>query len=95
MSITTDTIETLAALARIGSTAEQRADWQAHLTQVLATVAPIREAATEGIEPLIHPLDGQQRLRPDCVTETNQREAFLALAPQTEQGLYLVPQVME
>jgi aspartyl-tRNA(Asn)/glutamyl-tRNA(Gln) amidotransferase subunit C len=44
---------------------------------------------------MAHPLDASQRLRPDAVTETNQREQFQAIAPKTEAGVYLVPQVIE
>jgi len=50
---------------------------------------------TTGIEPLAHPLEASQRLRPDQVTESNQREAYQAIAPSTESGLYLVPKVIE
>ena len=45
--------------------------------------------------PLAHPLDAVQRLRTDEVTETDQREAFQSNASQTEDGLYLVPKVIE
>lgn len=47
------------------------------------------------MEPMAHPLDAVQKLRPDVVTETNQRDAFQAIAPATEDGLYLVPKVIE
>ncbi len=50
---------------------------------------------TEGIEPMSHSQDLTQRLREDVVTQTNQREAFQAIAPLTENGLYLVPKVIE
>ena len=49
----------------------------------------------EGVEPMAHRLDLVQRLRPDVVTETNQREQLQTLAPASEDGLYLVPQVIE
>ena len=50
---------------------------------------------TSGIEPMSHAQDVAQRLREDKVTETDQRTAFQAIAPQVENGLYLVPQVIE
>jgi aspartyl-tRNA(Asn)/glutamyl-tRNA(Gln) amidotransferase subunit C len=40
-------------------------------------------------------MQATQRLREDEVTETNQREAFQAIAPETEDGLFLVPKVIE
>ena len=42
-----------------------------------------------------HPLDVVARLRADEVTEPNQREAFMAIAPASEDGLYLVPKVID
>ena len=50
---------------------------------------------TEDVEPMAHPTDAVQRLRPDEVTEENQREKFQSIAPQAESGLYLVPKVIE
>jgi aspartyl-tRNA(Asn)/glutamyl-tRNA(Gln) amidotransferase subunit C len=50
---------------------------------------------TRGVEPMAHAQDLSQRLRDDVVTETNRREAFQAVAPETEAGLYLVPKVIE
>jgi aspartyl-tRNA(Asn)/glutamyl-tRNA(Gln) amidotransferase subunit C len=50
---------------------------------------------TESVEPLAHPLDVVQRLRIDEVTEENQRESLQKLAPASEDGLYLVPKVLE
>jgi aspartyl-tRNA(Asn)/glutamyl-tRNA(Gln) amidotransferase subunit C len=50
---------------------------------------------TEGVEPVSNPLDASQKLRPDAVTEENQRELFQSIAPATESGLYLVPRVVE
>ena len=50
---------------------------------------------TAGVEPLAHPLEATQRLRADEVVETDNRDNFQEVAPQTEAGLYLVPQVIE
>ena len=50
---------------------------------------------TDGIEPLLNPLDATQLLRPDEVTESNQRELYQSVAPRVEDGLYLVPKVIE
>jgi len=50
---------------------------------------------TTGVEPMAHPLHQSQRLRPDLVTEADQRERFQRLAPLSEGGLYLVPRVVE
>ena len=50
---------------------------------------------TDNVEPLAHPADAVQRLRADIVTETNQREKYMACAPAQENGLFLVPKVIE
>ena len=50
---------------------------------------------TRGVEPMSHALDLVQRLRPDAVTEPDQREPYQAVAPEVERGLYLVPKVIE
>ncbi len=66
-----------------------------NLTDILAFVEQLNSVDTTGVEPLAHPLDATQRLRADEVTETNNREHFQKVAPETESGLYLVPQVIE
>jgi aspartyl-tRNA(Asn)/glutamyl-tRNA(Gln) amidotransferase subunit C len=50
---------------------------------------------TDGIEPMAHAVDVVQRLRADAVTEADRRDAYQAIAPETEAGLYLVPKVIE
>ena len=66
------------------------------LSAILAFVEQLAAAATEGVTPMAHPLEGQvQRLREDAVTESNRRDAYQANAPAVEAGLYLVPRVLE
>ncbi len=55
----------------------------------------MQQVSTEGVEPLSNPHDASQRLRKDEVTCDNQREAFIALAPAAQDGLYLVPKVLD
>ena len=50
---------------------------------------------TDNVTPLAHPLDSVQRLRDDEVTETNKRDELQKNAPETDQGLFLVPKVIE
>ena len=65
------------------------------LGRIVALIDELRAVDTQGVEPLAHPLDMDQRLRADAVTETVDREAFLAVAPHAADGLYLVPKVVE
>ncbi|GIX22240.1 MAG: hypothetical protein KatS3mg121_1023 [Gammaproteobacteria bacterium] len=89
------TVEHVARLARIALAEEERAALAAELGRILAFVEQMNAVDTSGVEPMAHPHDAVQRLREDVVTETDQRERFLALAPLAEDGLYLVPKVIE
>jgi aspartyl-tRNA(Asn)/glutamyl-tRNA(Gln) amidotransferase subunit C len=68
---------------------------QVQLSNIFGLIAEMQAVDTSGIAPMSHSQELSQRLREDVVTETNQREAFQAIAPQVEDGLYLVPQVIE
>ncbi|GGE57276.1 glutamyl-tRNA(Gln) amidotransferase subunit C [Streptosporangium jomthongense] len=95
MSISREDIEKVAVLARIRVDEAQISALESDLGNILNLVDQLSAADTSNVEPLAHPLDAVQRLRADEVTETNQREAFQAIAPATEDGLYLVPRVIE
>jgi len=88
-------VEKIAHLARLGIDADDIPGYARNLTDILAFVEQLNSVDTTGVEPLAHPLDATQRLRPDVVSETNNREHFQKVAPETESGLYLVPQVIE
>lgn len=88
-------IEKLAELARIEITDATIDEVTRSISDVLALVDQLQAADTRGVEPMAHPLDAVQRLRADAVTETDRHHAFQALAPVAEQGLYLVPKVIE
>ncbi len=95
MSIEQDEIEKIAELARIRVSDEQVGELTRRIGDILAMVDQLQAADTEGVAPMAHPLDATQRLRADAVTEENRREAFQAIAPAVENGLYLVPKVIE
>ncbi|MGM0569697.1 Asp-tRNA(Asn)/Glu-tRNA(Gln) amidotransferase subunit GatC [Marinobacter sp.] len=95
MTISRKDIEKVAVLARIQVDDAQVSALEKDLGNILDLVDQLSAADTESVEPLAHPLDAVQRLRPDEVTETDQRAAFQAIAPATENGLYLVPRVIE
>jgi aspartyl-tRNA(Asn)/glutamyl-tRNA(Gln) amidotransferase subunit C len=65
------------------------------MQNILALADQMQAINTEGVEPVSNPLDASQKLRPDLVTEENQRELFQSLAPATQSGLYLVPRVVD
>lgn len=95
MALSKEEIEKIAFLARIRVDTAGIEALETELTNILGLVDQLQATDTDNIEPMAHPLDASQRLRPDTVTETNQREAFQATAPATEDGLYLVPRVVE
>jgi aspartyl-tRNA(Asn)/glutamyl-tRNA(Gln) amidotransferase subunit C len=95
MSLEKEDVEKIAHLARLGITADDVPDYARNLSDILDLVEQMSAVDTAGVTPMAHPLDAQQRLRADVVTEENQREQLQANAPQVEDGLFLVPQVIE
>jgi len=95
MSIGPDDIKKIAHLARLDVDEEKAAKLGADVSNILGLVDQLQAADTAGVAPMAHPMDATQVLRTDEVTETNQRETFQAIAPETEDGLYLVPKVIE
>lgn len=95
MSLSTQDVEKVARLARIGMTPPEIENAKNQLNGIFGLIAEMQAVDTEGVEPMSHSQELTQRLREDVVTETNQRAIFQAIAPQVEQGLYLVPKVIE
>ena len=95
MSITTEEIGQIAELARVRIPDADIAEVTSRITGILDLVDQLQAADTSGVEPMANPLDAVQRLRPDAVTEDNRREDFQAIAPAVEEGLYLVPKVID
>lgn len=95
MTISKSDVKYVAHLAKL-AIAEKDLDVYSHnLSDILALAEQMNALDTDNILPMAHPLDLSQRLRKDLVTEKNQREDFQKIAPQVEEGLYLVPQVIE
>lgn len=95
MALNIDDIQRIAYLARIEINEQEAAATLTKLSGILGLIEQMQAVNTEGIAPMSHSQDLTQRLRQDVVTQTNQREAFQAIAPLTENGLYLVPKVIE
>lgn len=95
MAIEQDEIEKIAALARIRIEPAQIGQVTQRITEILHMVDQLQAVDTSDVEPMANPLDAIQVLRADEVTEANRREAFQAIAPAVENGLYLVPKVIE
>jgi aspartyl-tRNA(Asn)/glutamyl-tRNA(Gln) amidotransferase subunit C len=95
MTISKAEIEKIATLSRLKVSDDEAVELSARLGDILAMVDTLQAVDTSGIEPMANPLDATQRLRADVVSEVNQRERFQAIAPASENGLYLVPKVIE
>ena len=95
MSIEQSDIQAIAELARIRVSDDQLEEVTERIQSILSMVDQLQAADTANVEPMANPLDATARLRADEVTETNQREAFQGIAPAVENGLYLVPKVIE
>ncbi|MBY4596391.1 Asp-tRNA(Asn)/Glu-tRNA(Gln) amidotransferase subunit GatC [Ottowia caeni] len=99
MSLTLPDIERIAHLARLELSDAQSERMLTKLNDFFSTVEAMRAVDTSGVEPLAHPIatiqDVQLRLREDVVSEPNQREANQRSAPAVEDGLFLVPKVIE
>ena len=95
MAIDADEIARIAHLARLEIGDEAVAGTTEELAKILAFVGRIDAVDTSDVTPMAHPLDTNQRLRGDQVTEADRRDAFQAGAPAVENGLYLVPKVLD
>lgn len=95
MTVTTEDIENIAVLARLRIAPEAKAEVTDRIGAVLQLVDQMQAVETDGIEPMANPLDSVQRLRPDEVTEPDRRAEFQAIAPASQDGLYLVPRVID
>ncbi|WP_101757622.1 Asp-tRNA(Asn)/Glu-tRNA(Gln) amidotransferase subunit GatC [Oceanicoccus sp. KOV_DT_Chl] len=95
MSVENSEIEKIATLARIHVDDNHVPELAARINDILAMVDQMQAVDTSDVEPMANPLDASQRLRADLVAESDQRDGFQAIAPQAENGLYLVPKVIE
>ena len=99
MKLTPDDLKRIAHLARIAVSDADVARLQTELSGIFGLIDALQAVETKGIAPLSHPLDVvadmAQRLREDRVTESDQRAANMANAPAEENGLFLVPKVLD
>ena len=94
-TLKTDDINHIAHLARLSIPEEENDALLNELNKILGMVAKMSAVNTDNIDPLAHPYDEKQPLRADVVTETDERQLFQKLAPQTQAGLYIVPAVID
>jgi len=95
MSLDRADVEKIAHLARLAIDGQDVDRYARELSKILDLVEQMNAVPTEGVTPMAHPLHMAQRLRADRVTEEDRRAKHQAIAPLTEDGLYLVPKVIE
>jgi aspartyl-tRNA(Asn)/glutamyl-tRNA(Gln) amidotransferase subunit C len=95
MTLKTEDVRNIAQLARLQIDDADIEQYAIDLSSILALAEQMNSVDTTNVTPMAHPLDATQRLRPDEVTETDQRDKFQAIAPDVKNGLYRVPRVIE
>ncbi|MDR3221211.1 MAG: Asp-tRNA(Asn)/Glu-tRNA(Gln) amidotransferase subunit GatC [Candidatus Accumulibacter sp.] len=95
MPLTLEQVRRIAQLARVEISDAEAENTLGHLNRIFSLIEEMQAVDTRGVEPMAHAQDLAQRLREDAVGETNRRESYQAVAPETEAGLYLVPRVIE
>jgi aspartyl-tRNA(Asn)/glutamyl-tRNA(Gln) amidotransferase subunit C len=95
MALNITDIKRIAHLARLEINEQESAATLTKLSGILGLIEQMQAVDTTGITPMSHSQDVTQRLREDVVTQTNRRADFQAIAPQVQDGLYLVPKVIE
>ena len=95
MSLDKDQVRHIALLARLDITDAEIPDTVDKLSKIMDFVDQLSQAPADGVVPMAHPLNATQRLRPDAVTEADERDCIQANAPSVDGGLYLVPRVIE
>lgn len=95
MSLTLDDVKRIAHLARIAIDENEAEAALSQLSGIFGLIEEMQSVDTTGVEPMSHAQDVTLRLREDIVTESDQHRLFQSVAPQVENGLYLVPKVIE
>lgn len=95
MSVSPQDVEKVALLARLTISEYDLPEVTERFARVLDLVDELNTIDTQDVVPMSNPHDMEQRLRPDAVTRSNEREALMASAPLQEQGYFLVPKVID
>lgn len=95
MTLDKNAVISIARLARLELDESELPKYQDELSNILKLVEQMNASDTDAVMPMTHPFDAKLRLRKDEVTELNQVDEFQKLAPDAENGLYLVPRVID
>ncbi|SFV61923.1 Aspartyl-tRNA(Asn) amidotransferase subunit C @ Glutamyl-tRNA(Gln) amidotransferase subunit C [hydrothermal vent metagenome] len=95
MSLSSEEVQKVAHLARLGISTEESQSFSDQLSKVFDLIDDLEKVKTNGIDPMAHPLGMSQRMREDKVTEDDNRLEFQKIAPKTAQNMYLVPKIID
>ncbi len=95
MSLTKKQVRQIATLARLQLEEDELHDVVDKLSKIVGFVDQLQAASTDDVSPMAHPLHMSQTLRPDEVTESNDRDLIQENAPSVQDGYYVVPKVIE
>ena len=95
MALSKDDVLNIANLAKLQVNEDEVERYKQDLSRILEFVEQMNQADVDNIAPMAHPQEMMQPLREDAITESDQREKFQQIAPATQDGLYLVPKVIE
>ena len=95
MALSKDDVLNIANLAKLQVNEDEVERYKQDLSRILEFVEQMNQADVDNITPMAHPQEMMQPLREDAITESDQREKFQQIAPATQDGLYLVPKVIE
>ena len=95
MEVTENVLKNVAELAQLELNPQETKRLLTGMQKILDLAEQMQSIDTEGVDPVSNPLDSTQQLRRDKVTEKNERDLYQSIAPETQDGLYLVPKVIE
>jgi len=95
MSLDKEAVMKVARLARLKITDDEAARYGEQLSNIIQFVEQLNEVNTDNVEPLASVVDINLRMREDVVTDGGMRDAVLANAPETLEGFFVVPKVVE
>ncbi len=95
MALSPEQIHKIAHLAKLSIDDDSMAEISSQLDNIMTLIDHMEQADTDDVEPLSHPQDPVLRLREDEVTDQDRRDDFMKLTTHSQDGLYLVPRVIE
>ncbi len=95
MAITRQEVDYVAHLSRLALSEAQKERFAGQLDAILAYMEKLNELDTEGVEPMVHGIEGAEPVRPDRLRPSLPQREALANAPHSAEGCFRVPRIIE